>query len=247
MSIENDDDLRGLQRVGRVVASALAAMREGLRPGVTTAELDDIAGRTFAEAGARSGPRIVYDFPGTTCISINDEVVHGIPGSRTVQPGDLVTLDVTAELDGYYADAAVTVPVPPAPPRAVRLAACARAAFQHALEVARSGTPLSVLGRRIEREVQRQGFRVFPELCGHGIGRTIHENPSVLNHYDPSAKTRLTDGLVITIEPIITTGSGRTRIARDRWTVLSADGAIAAHHEHTIVIGRGRPMIVTAA
>ncbi|MGH7551442.1 MAG: type I methionyl aminopeptidase, partial [Longimicrobiales bacterium] len=184
---------------------------------------------------------------GVTCISVNDEVVHGIPGARVLERGDLVTLDVTAELDGYFADAAITVAVPPAAPIAVRLAASAETAFGKAMNVARAGAPLSALGAAVEGSVRRQGFRVCPELCGHGIGRTIHEEPNVPNHYDPRDRTRLAEGLVITIEPLVTTGSGRTKLARDRWTVRTADGALAAHFEHTVVIGRGRPLILTAA
>jgi methionyl aminopeptidase len=219
VSIETDQELKALQRVGRVVAMTLDAMRRGVKAGVTTGELDDIAATVLASAGARSAPQIVYDFPGVTCISVNDEVVHGIPGSRALEPGDLVTLDVTAELEGYYADAAITVAVEPASSLGLRLAACAKAALGRAMEVARAGAKLSAVGAAIEREAGRQGFRVFRELCGHGIGRTIHEEPSVLNHYDPRVATRLTEGLVITIEPIITTGSGRTSVARDQWTV----------------------------
>jgi methionyl aminopeptidase len=239
--------MRALQRVGRVVARTLDAMRSAVRPGITTAELDDVAARIFEEHGARSGPRIVYDFPGTTCISVNDEVVHGIPGPRVLQPGDLVTLDVTAELDGYFADAAVTVAVAPARPPALELVECAKTAFTRALDVARAGARVSAIGRVVEATVRERGFSVFRDLCGHGIGRTIHEDPSVPNHFDPRARQVLADGLVITIEPLVTTGSGRSRLARDRWTVLSADGGLAAHHEHTIVIGRGAPTILTAA
>lgn len=247
MSIESEHDLKSLRRVGRVVARTLRAMARAVKPGVSTGELDDVAARVFQRSGARSGPQIVYGFPGVTCISVNEEVVHGIPGARRLASGDLVTLDVTAELDGYFADAAVTVPVPPAAPVALRLAACAKAAFERALRVASAGEPVSAIGAAVEAEVTRHGFAVFPELTGHGIGRTIHEEPSVPNRFEPGLRTRLTEGLVITIEPLITTGTGRTRLARDRWTVRSADGALAAHHEHTVVIGRGSPLILTAA
>jgi methionyl aminopeptidase len=247
MSIESPSDLSGLRAAGRVVADALRAMKRHVSPGVSTADLDDVAAGVIAAAGARSAPALVYAFPGTTCISVNDEIVHGIPGSRRLRPGDLVTLDVTVELDGYFADAAITVPVPPVSAIARRLCACAASAFYSGLDVATAGAPLSRVGAAIQSETERRGFRVFRDLSGHGIGRTIHEEPTVPNHFDPSARERLTDGLVITIEPLVGAGAARTRLARDGWTVRTADGSLSAHHEHTIVITRGRPRILTAA
>ena len=247
MSVDSEDDLEGLRRAGRVVAQALQAMRDAVREGVTTAELDDIAARVLREHGARSAPRMVYNFPGTACISVNEEAVHGVPGSRQLHKGDLVTLDVTVELDGYYADAAVTVGVPPISDLARRLLACAEAAFWRAAKAARAGERLSVIGGKVETEVERHGFRVFRDLCGHGIGRSIHEEPSVCNYYDPRERTRLTQGLVIALEPIISAGAQYTRTGPDGWTLSSADGSLTAHYEHTMVVTRGQPILVTAA
>lgn len=149
MSIETQQDLQGLRRAGRVVARALDAMRAALRPGITTAELDDIAERVLDDHGARSAPRLVYGFPGATCISVNDEAVHGVPGPRTVREGDLVTLDATVELDGYFADAAITVAVPPAAPVAIRLIATAEAAFRKAAALVRAGRRLTEVGAAV--------------------------------------------------------------------------------------------------
>lgn len=247
MSIENEDDLAALRRAGRVAALALDAMRAEVAPGVTTAELDEVAAGVLRIHGARSGPSLVYGFPGTTCISVNDEVVHGVPGPRRIEEGDIVSLDVTVELDGYFADTAVTVPAGAASPRARALIEAARSAFERAMIVARAGNPLAGVGGTIEAEVRRRGFRVFPELCGHGIGRTIHEEPEVLNYRHPGVRTRLTDGLVMTVEPLVSAGGGRTRVDRDRWTVRSADRALASHHEHTLVIRNGEPEILTLA
>ena len=247
MSIENERDLAGLTRVGRVVALTLREMEARLRPGMTTAEVDAIAAAYLRRHGARSAPQLVYAFPGVTCISVNDEAVHGVPGARVIQPGDLVKLDVTAELDGYIADACVTAAVPPVTPAARKLRACAQQALRRALGAARAGQPLSQLGRAIEGETRRRGFTIIRKLHSHGVGRTIHEPPSLPNYYEPRLRGRLTEGLVITVEPIVTTGAGRLLEDDDGWTVRTADGGLVAQFEHTIVITRGQPLILTAA
>ena len=247
MSIENDEDLAGLRHAGRVAALALDAMRAAVSPGMTTVALDDLAAEVLKRHGARSGPHLVYAFPGTTCISVNDEIVHGIPGPRRLAAGDIVTLDVTIELAGYFADTALTVPVGEASPRALALIDAARTAFERAMIVTRAGASLAGVGGTIEAEVRRRGFRVFRELYGHGIGRTIHEDPEVLNYRHPGVRTRLTEGLVITVEPLVSAGRGRTRVAGDGWTVRSIDRALAAHHEHTLVVRNGDPEILTLA
>ena len=225
----------------------LDALEAHAGPGVTTAELDDVAAAIFARFGARSAPALEYGFPRTVLISVNDEIVHGIPGSRRLASGDVVKLDVTVELDGYVADAARTV-LPGAPSAvAVRLRDCAAAAFDRALTVATAGRCVNEVGRVIEREVMRSGFAVVRGLDGHGVGRRIHEPPAVPNHYDPRQDDVLTEGLVLTIEPIVCSGSGRAYQDRDGWTIRTSDGSLAAHHEHTMVITRNRPLLLTAA
>jgi methionyl aminopeptidase len=247
VSIETHDELEGMKRAGRIVRMVIRAMEKALRPGVTTAELDEIGGRVMHREGGRSAPKLVYGFPGEVLISVNDEVVHGIPGSRVVREGDLVKLDVTVDKDGYVADAAVTVPVAPAPERALKLAACARAAFARAMEVARVGNRVNDIGRAVEDEVRRRGFRVIRDLNGHGIGRTIHEEPSIPNYFDPRLTRKLTEGLVITVEPIVGETSGRFVEDADGWTLRTDDGGLAAHYEHTLVITKGKPILLTAA
>ncbi|HSL71006.1 MAG TPA: type I methionyl aminopeptidase [Longimicrobiales bacterium] len=247
MSIDSEGELRGLLRAGRAVARTIAYLKKLVRPGITTGELDARAAEMLASEGARSAPKLVYDFPGHTCISLNEEAVHGIPGPRALRAGDLVTLDVTAELDGFYADAAITLPVGTGSAQSRGLCEAAEAAFWKAAAVARAGAPLSSVGREVENEVRRRGFFVLRELCGHGVGRDIHEEPNVLNYYDPFVRTRLTRGLVIALEPIIAASPVRTRLAGDGWTVRSADRSLTAHFEHTIVITRRQPVIVTAA
>jgi len=246
MSITSPEQLEKLRACGRIVAKALRAMAIAVRPGVTTAELAAIGSKVLAEHGARSSPPMVYSFPGDVCISVNDEVVHGIPGGRVLQPGDLVKLDLTAEKDGYHTDSAMTVQVPPTTTAASNLTHCAERAFRQSLAAARAGNPVREIGRAVEREVRRRGYHVIRELGGHGIGHTIHEEPSVPNYPDPFARAQLTEGLVLTIEPIIAAGTSRITLDADKWTVRTGDGSLAAHHEHTLVITRGKPIVLTS-
>jgi methionyl aminopeptidase len=245
MSIESPDDLAGLQRIGRIVALTLRRVRELVRPGVSTRELDEEAERFLASHGATPAPRLVYGFPGAIMISVNDEVVHSVPGERRIVPGDLVKIDVTAELNGYFCDAADTAVVAPVSALDHNLMTCARSAFRKAARAARAGSLVSEIGRAVETEVKRRGFTVLAGLQGHGVGRTIHEPPEVPNHFIPGRWDRLTEGLVLTIEPLISAGTSRVRVDRDSWTCRTADGSRAAHYEHTLVITRERPILLT--
>lgn len=247
MSIRSHAELEKLRTIGRIVRKALDAAAAAVRAGITTRELDEIGARVLRELGAESAPPKVYGFPGALCISVNDEAIHGIPGERVIREGDLVKLDLVAEKDGYFADAAVTVAAGEAGATAGALVRCAESAFHQAARVARAGNRVSEIGRAVESETRRCGFHVMRELCGHGVGRTIHEPPSVPNFHDPRSRERLTEGLVITIEPIIAAGSGRGVLQSDRWTVRTADGSPAAHYEHTIVVTREAPILLTAA
>ncbi len=247
MSIRSQAEFEKLRAIGRIVRQALDKTAAAVRPGITTRELDEIGGGVLARNGAESAPPKVYGFPGALCISVNDEAIHGIPGDRAIQSGDLVKLDLVAEKDGFYADAAVTVRAGEVSATAEALARCAERAFTHALRSARAGNRVYEIGRVVDRETRRAGFRVLRELCGHGVGRTIHEPPSVPNYYEPRVRARLTEGLVITIEPIISAGSGQSALQPDRWTIRTADGSLSAHHEHTIVITKSAPILLTAA
>jgi len=246
MSINGPEELAGMRVAGAIVRCMLEAMKKAVRPGVTTSELDEVGATVMRERGAQSAPQLVYKFPGVNCISLNEEAVHGIPGDRTVREGDLVKLDVTIEKDGFMADAAETVAAGEVSEENQRLIACAERAFTKAMLVARAGFRVSEIGRVVEREVRRSGFSVIRDLGGHGIGRTIHEEPRVPNYADPGANEILREGLVITVEPIIAAGSGRAVVAKDGWTVRTADRRASAHYEHTLVITRGEPILLTA-
>ncbi len=247
VTIGSTTDLTGMQRVGKLVARTIAHMRAEVRPGVTTAEIDEVAARFAGAEGARSAPQLTYGFPGFTCISVNEEIVHGIPGPRKLAPGDVVKLDVTLELDGYMADSAVTVIVPPAPREAERLQRAARIAFNRGLAEARAGRRLLDVGRAVESAARREGGAVLRELEGHGIGRRLHEAPGVPNWADPRAQLVLREGLVIALEPMLSSEPARVVEEPDGWTLRTHNRALAVHHEHTIVIRRGAPLVLTAA
>jgi methionyl aminopeptidase len=247
MSIDSPADLEGLRRVGRVVAETIAAVRDAAAVGVTTAALDRVASEVFASHGARSAPQLDYDFPGVICLSVNDECVHGIPGERELEDGDLLKIDVTAELDGFVADAAVTVEVGDVDSAGRRLRVGAEAALTRALRHVRAGMPASAVGAIVEDEVESRGLTVLRELAGHGVGRAVHEEPTIPNWPDPDAVDVLTAGLVITIEPIIASGTRRVFEEEDGWTIRTMNGSRSAHFEHTIVVTEGEPIVLTAA
>lgn len=247
MSIQDELELVSLKAAGAIVRQVLDAMKAEVRPGVSTLYLDQVGARVMEENGARSAPTMVYQFPGANCISLNDEAVHGIPGSRKLKEGDLVKLDVTVEKDGFMADAALTVPVGRVSKQAERLMNCAEQAFHEAMSVARAGFRVLEIGRVVEREVRKSGFTVIRELGGHGIGRTIHELPHVPNYPDPQAQQVMNEGLVITVEPIISSGSGRVFTDKDGWTLRTSDRALSAHFEHTLVVTSGAPILLTAS
>lgn len=247
MSIKSRIELEKLRAVGKIVRAALDAMAERALPGATTADLSAVGAGVLAARGAESAPPKVYGFPGAVCISVNEEAIHGIPGGRILQSGDLLKLDVVAEKDGFYADAAVTVKVGDVSPRAEALARCAERSFWEAAKAARAGNRVYEIGRAVEREVRRCGFSVMRELCGHGVGRAIHEEPSIPNYRDARSRAWLSEGLVITIEPIIAAGAGKAELQKDHWTICSADKSLTAHYEHTLVITKTDPIVLTAA
>jgi methionyl aminopeptidase len=249
MSVDTPEQLAGLERAGRVVAETIAAVRREAVPGVTTGALDAVAQAVFDHHGARSGPVLTYRYPGAICLSVDAEIVHGIPGGRRLRDGQLLTIDVAAEVDGYHADSATTIAVGQASGAARRLIAAARAALAAGIRAARPGATLRDVGAAVERVTEVRGFRVARELTGHGIGLRMHEPPTVFNWPAPYAEAgqELTDGLVLTIEPMIVAGEPRLITAPDGWTIRTADGALTAHEEHTVVIRGDGARVLTAA
>lgn len=246
MTVEGDKDFAGLTAIGRIIGLTIQHMSKHLRPGITTAELDALGAEYLTKHGARSAPILAYQFPGHTCISINDEAAHGIPGERIIQPGDLVNIDVSAEKDGYWADSGQSFCVPPITEEKQRLLDCTFQALKIALNNARAGTPVNLIGRAVDRYARKNGYATIEELGGHGVGRHIHERPHIPNIYDPRFKDRLTAGLVVTLEPFLTTGARHVQKMSDGWTLRTNDGSLVAQYEHTVIITKGRPILVTA-
>lgn len=245
MSIDGQHDIDGLRRAGAAVAEARDSMAREVRAGVTTRELDAIGREVLRRHGARSAPQLAYAFPGSTCISVNDALAHGIPSDRKLRSGDLVNIDVSAELDGYWADCGASYPVGEVAPRLRHLVETTRQALGDAMAEARAGAPIRNIGRAVERRAKRAGFRVVRELCGHGVGRNIHEPPSVPNTFNRRNVDVLHEGLVITIEPFLTTGATSIVEDADGWTLRTPDGSLGAQFEHTMIITRGEPIVLT--
>jgi len=246
MSIEGPDDLEGLRRAGRAVAEARDAMLAEVRVGVSTAELDEVGRGVLAAHGARSAPQLAYDFPGCTCISVNSAVAHGIPSSTAIlREGDLVNVDVSAELDGYWADTGASAAVGSVPPRLKNLLWATRIAQREGMQAARAGAPLHAIGAAVERRARKHGFRVVQNLGGHGVGRHIHEDPHVPNVFDRRNTLRLWEGLVLTIEPFFTTRARTVVEDDDGWTLRTPDGSVGAQFEHTFVVTKGEPIVLT--
>jgi methionyl aminopeptidase len=248
MTIDHERDIEALRVIGQIVARCLRHMAQAMRPGMTTAELDEIGARFLTEHGATSAPQATYDFPGATCISVNEEVAHGIPGDRKLECGDLVNIDVSAELDGYWADTGGSFPIGEIPQQLAHLCETTKRALNAAMRNATAGKPLRGIGKAIEKQARSAGFSVVRNLCSHGVGRALHEDPEYIPGYDdPKERRTLRYGQVITIEPFLTTGDSWVETADDGWTLYNRKGSRSAQYEHTLVITNGRPLIMTLA
>lgn len=246
MTIETEDDVNALKRIGKIVSHVLHEMLEAAEPGMTTRELDQLGEKLLEQHGARSAPRLTYDFPGATCISINEEAAHGIPGDRVIRVGDVLNVDVSAELGGYFADTGGTRVVPPTNPQKTRLCHATRTALEQAMKQARAGRPLNGIGAAIERTAKTYGFKIIENLASHGVGRALHEEPEhIPGYFDPRDRRVLKEGMVITIEPFLSTRSRIVDETSDGWTLVGAPGNLSAQYEHTMIITRGEPIVVT--
>ncbi len=247
MTIRNPIDWEGLRRAGALVAETIAMLTEKARPGMTTEELDWEAEEHLRRHGAKSAPSLCYKFPGTTCISVNNEAAHGIPGKRRLKAGDLVNVDVSLELNGYFADSGASFGLEPVAPMHRKLLEATRQALDEGLEAVRDGAPIREVAAVYERVAESRGFGLIRDLTGHGVGGWIHEEPKHVPDFDRRGdKRRFKEGQVLTLEPFLTTGPEHTTLAEDGWTLRIPAGHVSAQFEHSLVVTRGRPVLLTA-
>ena len=247
MTIDKESELDQLKAVGAAVARTLRAMAATLEPGMTTRELDDIGRHSLDAHGARSAPEITYGFPGATCISIHPAIAHGVPGDDAVAAGDLINIDVSAEIGGVFADTGASFIVPPA--SAAKRAVCraTRKALNRALGASRAGLPINGIGKAVQRFARRAGFSVIENLAGHGVGGALHEAPTnILSVYEPRDQRTLHEGMVIAVEPFLSTGATAAEPGDDPWTLVTSPRFLTAQYEHSIVVTRGAPIVLTA-
>ncbi len=245
MIIDGPEALAKLKEIGAICRDVRVAMGEAVRPGITPLELDAIAAKIFVERGARSAPILAYDFPGQTCISVHDAIAHGIPNDEPLIEGQLVNIDVSAEKDGVFADTGESFAVGKISPDLQKLLDVTKAAQRKAMFAAKAGQPVNVVGKAVQKEAYKHGYKIIEGLNGHGVGGFIHEEPTIPNLYYPRDREKLKDGQVITIEPFLTTSSRHYVEDADGWTLRLAEGGFGAQFEHTFVVTKGVPIVVT--
>lgn len=246
MTIDGPEDIDGLRRVGALVAQCLEHVKAQAKPGVTTGWLDEQARDFMERHQLRSAPKLTYQFPGWVCICVNEEVAHGIPGARVLAQGDMVHVDVSAEHGGYFADTGGSFVIGEPTPLQDTLMKATKQALDEAISKARAGQPIRAVGVTVNQIARRHGFKVMEDLGAHGVGRALHEEPSFIpHHYSPKEKRRFKEGQVITLEPFLTTGRALTQEAEDGWTLLNRQGSFTAQYEHTLIVTRGEPLIMT--
>lgn len=250
ITLKSEAELKKMRRAARIVAEVLKGMREWVKPGVTTAELDELAESLIRDRNAVPSfkgypPGSAHPFPASICASVNEELVHGIPGPRVLQEGDIFSVDVGAILDAYHGDAAITLPVGQISPEAQRLLDVTEGALYAGIDAARVGNRSGDISAAIQTYVESQGYNVVREYTGHGIGREMHEDPQVPNHGQPGRGVRLRKGMTIALEPMVLAGDSSVKVMDDHWAVVSRDGGLTAHFEHTIAITDGEAEILT--
>ncbi|OFS64330.1 MULTISPECIES: type I methionyl aminopeptidase [Nosocomiicoccus] len=247
MIVETDKELEGLKEIGQICGRVLKETIEYTKVGMTTKEVDDYAGALLEKYGAKSAPITEYDFPGYTCISINEEVAHGIPGKRVIKDGDLVNIDVSAMKDGFYADTGLSfVAGEVDDEQKQRVIDVAELAFDEAMKKVRPGAKLSQIGRAVHNTARKHNMTVIKNLTGHGVGYSLHDEPQhVLNYYDASDKTILKEGMVLAVEPFISTKATLVYDGKDDWAFETKDGSYVAQKEHTIMVTKDGPVLLT--
>ncbi|MCX6537380.1 MAG: type I methionyl aminopeptidase [Acidobacteria bacterium] len=238
-------ELARMRAANLLVADVLAELRERVRPGVTTAELDQFAESRVRGAGAVPAFKGYHGFPATLCTSVNEEVIHGIPSARVLSEGDIVSIDLGVLLDGFYGDAAITVPLVPIDRRVAELLRVTEESLYRGIEQARVGARVSDIGHAVQQHVEAHGFSVVREFVGHGVGTALHEDPQVPNYGPAGRGPRLAEGMTLAIEPMVAMGRAAVKVLRDGWTAVTKDRSLAAHFEHTVAITAGGPVIMT--
>ncbi|WML55890.1 type I methionyl aminopeptidase [Neobacillus sp. PS2-9] len=245
MIAKTEEDFNGLKEIGKIVASIRDALVQAAKPGITTLELDELAGELFEKAGAISAPKGEYDFPGYTCISVNEEVAHGIPGKRVIQEGDLVNIDVSGSKNGYFADTGISVVVGEGEEILTKICDVAKEAFEAGLKKAKPGSKKSGIGKAVIQAAKQNGLTVIKNLTGHGVGRSIHEAPDhVYNYFEPWDDELLKEGMVIAFEPFISTEEEEVFQLDDGWTYVTKKSFVA-QIEHTLILTKNGPIITT--
>lgn len=251
ISIKSEKEIEYMREAGRIVALAHNAVKEAIKPGITTKELDDIAAKVIADNGAIAsfkgypGLKGSIPFPGSICASVNDEIIHGIPGGYKLKEGDIISIDIGACKNGYHGDSAKTHPVGKISENAQKLIDVTRQSFYEGMKYAKKGNRLSDISHAIQEYAESNGFSVVREFVGHGIGKNLHEDPEVPNYGRPGRGPRLEKGMTIAVEPMINEGIEDLEVLDNRWTIVTADGKLSAHYEHTILITDGEVELLT--
>ena len=243
--IKSDKEIDIMRQAGKIVAEILSNISKHVKPGMKTRELDVIAEREVARLGVKASFKGYNGFPACLCVSVNDEIVHGIPGDRIMEDGDIVSLDFGVIYEGFQGDAAVTIPVGKVSPEAKRLIEATRDSLETGIAAARAGATLGDVSAAIQKYAESKGYSVVREYTGHGIGRELHEDPQIPNYGIPGTGLTLQKGMTLAIEPMLNVGGSRTQRAKDHWTVLTVDGSLSAHFEHTVAINDNEPEVLT--
>jgi len=251
IEIKSEQEIAIMRQAGKIVADILRTLTKQMKPGMNTKELDTIAAGELKRLGAESSFRGYRGYPAVVCVSVNDEIVHGIPGDRVLKEGDIVSLDFGASYHGFHGDAAVTIPIGEVSPVAKRLIEATRVSLEKGIAAAKAGARLGDISAAIQGYAESRGYSLVREYTGHGIGRKMHEDPQIPNSTEPPYGLQpgtgpvLKKGMTLALEPMLNAGGWRTRVADDQWTVLTADGSLSAHFEHTIAVDDNEPEVLT--